>query len=314
MDIEKYKYLIYLFILIISIFFASLLSDYLLKQIVRPFSRLSNYLVQKIINEEVTGEFNEEDKEFVKESMEKQGYDFNKIEEAIARLSDNTQMRRDFSANVSHELKSPLTSINGYAEMIATGMAGQDQVQDFASRILKEGNRLLEMIDANIKLAKIDSNQIENEKFQAVDIGSVINENIDSLSLLIKDKNVDVEYEYKRDFVYGNERLLYELVRNLISNAIKYSKDSGAFLKISQEKSKDKLFLIFEDNGIGIPEEDQERIFERFYVVDKSRGNSNGTGLGLALAKNIVMVHKGKISVESKLGYGSKFIIELPYK
>lgn len=240
------------------------------------------------------------------------GHNSKDVKEALDRVKHAQALRKEFSANVTHELKSPLTSINGYAEMIENGMTSYEQSKEFAKIIHEQGNRLLSMIDETIKLSKFDNNYVKTERFSLFNLNDMIEQNIESLQKFAQGKNVKIEYMPNDTHFYGNDKLMDDLIRNMISNGIKYSKEEGGVLKIVLEESLDQIVLRFIDQGIGIAEENQERIFERFYVVNKSRDRKTGTGLGLSLVKNIAIMHKGKVQVKSKLNEGSEFIITFP--
>ncbi len=221
------------------------------------------------------------------------------------------QMRREFSANVTHELKSPLTSINGYAELIATGIAKKDDVEKFAQIIFKEGNRLLEIIDDILKISKLDENNFD-KNFVEVDINEVINASIEKYKRLTDNKNISVVNNVKPFKIKTSKSLFYDLISNIYENAIKYNKVGGS-IKFSYLIKENTYFLTIADSGIGISPADTKRIFERFYVVDKSRKrNQKSTGLGLSIVKHIINYLEYDIKVESKLGEGTKFIIEIP--
>ena len=221
------------------------------------------------------------------------------------------QMRREFSANVTHELKSPLTSINGYAELIATGIAKKDDVEKFAQIIFKEGNRLLEIIDDILKISKLDENNFD-KNFVEVDIKEVINASIEKYKRLTDNKNISVVNNVKPFKIKTSKSLFYDLISNIYENAIKYNKVGGS-IEFSYLIKENTYFLTIADSGIGISPADTKRIFERFYVVDKSRKrNQKSTGLGLSIVKHIINYLEYDIKVESKLGDGTKFIIEIP--
>ncbi|MFO3715201.1 sensor histidine kinase [Anaerococcus cruorum] len=221
------------------------------------------------------------------------------------------QMRREFSANVTHELKSPLTSINGYAELIATGIAKKDDVEKFAQIIFKEGNRLLEIIDDILKISKLDENNFD-KNFVEVDINEVINASIEKYKRLTDNKNISVVNNVKPFKIKTSKSLFYDLISNIYENAIKYNKVGGS-IEFSYLIKENTYFLTIADSGIGISPADTKRIFERFYVVDKSRKrNQKSTGLGLSIVKHIINYLEYDIKVESKLGDGTKFIIEIP--
>lgn len=220
-------------------------------------------------------------------------------------------MRREFSSNVSHELKSPLTSINGYAELIATGLAKDDDIKKFGQIINEEGNRLLNIIDDILKLSKLDEENLQEGK-TIVNIKNVVDESINRFKRISEIKNIKVENKVCDINIKTHESLFTDLVTNIYENAIKYNKTKGQ-ITIKCEKNKKNIKLIIEDRGIGIKKEDLPRIFERFYVADKQRTRTlKSTGLGLSIVKHICDYLNYDIKVESKYGYGSKFIISIP--
>ncbi len=221
------------------------------------------------------------------------------------------QMRKEFSANVSHELKSPLTSINGYAELIAMGLAKEDDVQKFGEIIYKEGNRLLEIIDDIIKISRLDENNFDKD-FVEVNIYDVVNDSIEKYQRISNKKNIEVENNIESFKIKTSKSLFYDLISNIYENAIKYNKVNGS-ISFSYYLENNTYYLIIADTGIGIAANDTKRIFERFYVVDKSRKrNQKSTGLGLSIVKHIINYLEYNIEVESKLGEGTKFKIAIP--
>lgn len=220
-------------------------------------------------------------------------------------------MRRKFSSNVSHELKSPLTSINGYAELIATGLAKDDDIKKFGQIINEEGNRLLNIIDDILKLSKLDEENLQEGK-TIINIKNVVDQSINRFKRISEMKNIKVENKVCDINIKTHESLFTDLVTNIYENAIKYNKTNGQ-ITIKCEKNKKNIKLIIEDRGIGIKKEDLPRIFERFYVADKQRTRTlKSTGLGLSIVKHICDYLNYDIKVESKYGYGSKFIISIP--
>lgn len=220
-------------------------------------------------------------------------------------------MRREFSSNVSHELKSPLTSINGYAELIATGLAKDDDIKKFGQIINEEGNRLLNIIDDILKLSKLDEENLQEGK-TTVNIKNIVDESINRFKRISDIKKIKVENKVCDINIKTHESLFTDLVTNIYENAIKYNKTNGQII-IKCEKNKKNIKLIIEDRGIGIKKEDLPRIFERFYVADKQRTRTlKSTGLGLSIVKHICDYLNYDIKVESKYGYGSKFIILIP--
>lgn len=237
----------------------------------------------------------------------------------IVFILDNTtnyieeKYRREFSANISHELKTPLTSINGYAEMIAAGLADEDDIRAFANTILKQGRKLLELIDDIIKLSKLDEKASVSIEKKELDVDSVANSVIKMLEPMASEKNINISYQSKGKLMFKSvESMLEEILYNLMVNAIDYNVDGGEiFLDI--EDLRDQIKITVRDTGIGISKEDLQRIFERFYMVDKSRNktNTNSTGLGLAIVKHIVIMLGGTIEAKSKLGKGTSMEILL---
>lgn len=237
----------------------------------------------------------------------------------IVFILDNTtnyiedKYRREFSANISHELKTPLTSINGYAEMIAAGLADEDDIRAFANTILKQGRKLLELIDDIIKLSKLDEKANVSIEKKELDVDSVANSVIKMLEPMASEKNINISYQSKGKLMFKSvESMLEEILYNLMVNAIDYNVDGGEiFLDI--EDLRDQIKITVRDTGIGISKEDLPRIFERFYMVDKSRNktNTNSTGLGLAIVKHIVIMLGGTIEAKSKLGKGTSMEILL---
>lgn len=218
-------------------------------------------------------------------------------------------IRSEFTSNVSHELKSPLTSIMGFAEMIKSNMVTDEKdIKEFSGMIYKESSRLLQLIEELLSLSKLNEENIVLK--ENVNVRKVAEDVADSLSFEAKKKNIDIEIEGEGEIISANT-LIYEMLFNLVSNSIKYSNDDKV-VKIKIEDEKDKMLISVEDQGIGIKREEIPRIFERFYTVDKSRSKQNGgTGLGLSIVKHIINVLKGNISVESDPGKGTKFTITL---
>lgn len=216
--------------------------------------------------------------------------------------------RREFSSNVSHELKSPLTSINGYAELIATGMAKDEDIKDFAQIIYKEGNRLLEIIDDIIKLSSLDEANKEIKK-EEIDIKDVANNAILKFKNKTTDKNITTVNNIASYNIKTSPSLFYDLFTNIYENAIKYTNPNGK-IELSSLIMDKKLYILIKDNGIGISQKDQARIFERFFIADKARRREEkSTGLGLSIAKHIADYLDLNLLVSSEVGKGSTFKI-----
>ena len=220
----------------------------------------------------------------------------------------NANMRQDFTANVSHELKTPLTSISGYAELIENGMASEADVQRFSKEIHKNAKRLLTLINDIIKLSELDA--IENSiYFEKVNLYDMAETCVNMLQVNAEKHNVSLLFSGTPCTITANKDMIEELMYNLCDNAIRYNVPEGmVWLEVKEEYGK--VVLRVKDTGIGIPAEHQERIFERFYRVDKSRSKSTGgTGLGLAIVKHIVAKHEAKIELNSEVGKGTEITI-----
>lgn len=216
--------------------------------------------------------------------------------------------RQDFTANVSHELKTPLTAISGYAELLEGGVAEKQQQNHFYQEIRKNANRLLALINDIIKLSEIDQRGRE-PAFEEVDLYEIAKESMDELTVNARQRSVSIALEGEICFIRGNKDLLKELIENLTQNAIRYNNPGGS-VTVSVSKKDGKKTLVVKDNGLGIPASEQQRVFERFYRVDKSRSKATGgTGLGLAIVKHIVELHEADINLDSAPGVGTTVIV-----
>lgn len=228
-----------------------------------------------------------------------------KIRKQHEDIIKNAKMRQDFTANVSHELKTPLTAISGYSELIENGMATDADVQRFAGEIHKNSKRLLTLINDIIRLSELDVSE-QNLTTQEVDLYEIARTCVDMLQVNGEKHDISIFLLGTSSTVNANREMMEELVYNLCDNAIRYN-NAGGSVKVWVTKKDGHAVLSVTDTGIGIPREDQERIFERFYRVDKSRSKSTGgTGLGLAIVKHIVEQHDAKLEIDSKLGEGTE--------
>lgn len=220
--------------------------------------------------------------------------------------------RREFTANVSHELKTPLQSIMGSAELIENGLVKPEDMPRFVEHIRSEASRLVALIEDIIRLSQLDEEQpMEREN---VDLYDVAKETVEELEYSASEKNIKLNLTGGNAAVEGVRKLLAEIVFNLCDNAIKYNSDGGT-VDVDVSADGDNAVLTVKDNGIGIPPEHQSRIFERFYRVDKSHSKeSGGTGLGLSIVKHAVMYHHGTIELKSEPGNGTEFTVKLPCK
>jgi len=234
----------------------------------------------------------------------------------------NAKLRQEFTANVTHELKTPLTSISGYSELIENRMATEEDMVRFAGEIHKNANRLLRLINDIIQLSELDSN-VREMVYEDVNLYELAETCIEMLQmnagkhgieLFMDDNNGgDGEGEGRKSCsVKANKQMIEEVLYNLCDNAIRYNNEGG-YVRVGVHPENGEVVLTVADSGIGIPKEHQERIFERFYRVDKSRSKSTGgTGLGLAIVKHIVAQHDAVMELESDLGKGTKITIRFP--
>ena len=212
--------------------------------------------------------------------------------------------RKEFSANVSHELKTPLTSISGYAEIIKDGFVAQDDIPRFAGKIYDEAKRLLTLINDIIKLSQLDEDSIEMKK-EDIDIYAAANSVCERLSGIAESRGIKISLSGEHTVVRGIAKIIDEIIENLVENAVKYNKDGGE-VNISVGVKDTKAYIRIKDTGVGIPKEHQQFVFERFYRVDKSHSRqTGGTGLGLSIVKNGVNLHGGSIILESEEGKGT---------
>lgn len=217
--------------------------------------------------------------------------------------------RQEFTANVSHELKTPLQSIIGWSELMENGLVKPEDYNRFAGNIRKESIRLVGLIEDIIRLSQLDE-KAELEK-ENVNLTVIAEEVVEVLGTAAKEKNVELKVEAEEVIINGVRRYLYEIIYNLCDNAIRYNKDGGS-VTIQIKKYENKSIISVSDTGIGIPSEHHARIFERFYRVDKSHSKeTGGTGLGLSIVKRAVMLHNGKITLESKEDKGTTIKVVL---
>lgn len=220
----------------------------------------------------------------------------------------SANMRVEFTANVSHELKTPLTSISGYAELIESGMAADAMAREFARKIHKSASRLLTLINDIIRLSQMDAPEHEIEQ-ESVDLAQVAGSVIEQLRLSAEKMNVDFQMDLRPAIVSADRRMMEELIYNLCDNAIRYNVYGGS-VRVEVHPVRERVMLVVQDTGIGISEEHRERVFERFYRVDKSRSKATGgTGLGLAIVKHIAAKHGAQIAMESELGRGTRIAV-----
>lgn len=221
----------------------------------------------------------------------------------------NARMRQEFTANVSHELKTPLTSISGYAELIEHHMVSADNIPRFAGEIHKSANRLLLMINDIIRLSELDAMETTSLSFDRIPLYQLAENCVNMMQVNAEKHRVTLKLKGVPCFIHGNREMVEETLYNLCDNAIRYNNEGGS-VAVTAEPLGNQVILSVEDTGIGIPKEHQDRVFERFYRVDKSRSKATGgTGLGLAIVKHIVAQHGAELKLESEAGKGTKITI-----
>lgn len=244
-----------------------------------------------------------------------QGYEevqplINTIREQHADIIQSTKTRQEFTANVSHELKTPLTAISGYAELIENGMVNEEDVCRFAKEIHNNSKRLLALINDTIHLSELDSGECKLEK-QEIDLYELAENTVNMLQFQAEKQEVMLSFWGEHGKVSVNETMMEEVIYNLIDNAIRYNRRPGTVDVIVRNTEK-TVEVSVTDTGIGISKEHQERIFERFYRVDKSHSReTGGTGLGLAIVKHILDLHDADLILDSTLGVGTKMTVIL---
>ncbi len=288
---------ILLIMLIMAVIISGISASVISKKVVEPLNKIN---LENPEDSEVYDELKPFTKRIAEENYEK---------------AQREVLRQQFSANVSHELKTPLTSISGFAEILKAGGTDEKTTKDFASTIYSESQRMITLVNDIIKLSKLDEKSISMEK-EPLSLREICREVIKILSESAKKKNVSVNLMGDSGEIIGVEPVIYEMIYNLIDNGIKYNKNGGS-LDISIHESEatgtstnGRVILSVKDSGIGFPPQEKERIFERFYRIDKSRSKElGGTGLGLSIVKHGAKYHDASILVKSEEGKGSTFTI-----
>ena len=282
-----------IFLALVMIVTAWLLSKWQIERLIRPINTLD---LENPLEQEMYPELQP-----LLERIEQS----NKEKEAVE------AMRREFSANVSHELKTPLTSISGYAEIMKDGLVRPEDMQHFSEKIYQEASRLITLVEDIIKLSRLDEGRVELEK-EEVDLYELSREIISRLAPQAAKNQVRLELTGESVKYTGIRQILDEMIYNITENAIKYNNPGGKVSVWAGNTLQGKKIVVT-DNGIGIPEDQIDRIFERFYRVDKSHSKERGgTGLGLSIVKHGVMLHHGEVHVESKLGEGTRIELVFP--
>lgn len=277
-----------LLVIVVMILFSVIVTHFMTKKIIAPIesmaSQLDDYSIKPVYKELVP---------FV-----------DTIRKQHENILQAAMIRQDFTTNISHELKTPLTAIIGYSELIENKMADEEKTIRFATDIRQNSERLLSLINDVINLSELDHME-KDKSLDLLDLDEIVRGCTNTLAMNAKRKGLQFSYEGHFCEIRGNKELLIELIMNLGENAIRYNKENGSvMMRAGMENGK--KFLEVKDTGIGIPKECQERVFERFFRVDKSRSKqTGGTGLGLAIVKHIVAIHDATLSMESEVGRGT---------
>lgn len=296
---------------VIAFFFVWLMSKRMADSILKPLQEISA-VIRKA--------------DFGKEKIEFQNYSYSELQEItdalqtmnnqiaknLENLEREKQIRQEFFTNASHELKTPLTSIRGYSELLRQhAITGPDQIDHCLDCVLKESDHMTKLINDILTISKLEAKDYVVQKSH-IKLKDLLENVLNSLSVQAKAMNLDIDASCENVTVYANLDHIQGILYNLISNAIKYNKPNGKIIIIIKERL-DNILIKVMDTGIGISKEDQEKVFQRFYRVDKQRSKIvAGTGIGLAIVKHIVQFYNGSISLKSKVNEGTSIEISLP--
>lgn len=293
-----------LLVLVLAVVVSLILASRIAKRIVEPVNRIDPENPLKFIAYE---EFRP-----LVEKIDEQNRELNsridRLQIDVDERTKESDFRKEFTANVSHELKTPLTSISGFAELIKNNMVKEEDIPRFAGRIYDEAQRLITLVGDIIKLSQLDERQITAKK-ERIDLLSMCQSAAELLKIPAAEKNITVNISGKPVFVIGVEKILEEIIYNLCDNAVKYNKANGE-VSINVFEQNGRPSVKVSDTGIGIPPEDMDRVFERFYRVNKSHSKEiGGTGLGLSIVKHGVAFHGGEIKIESQINCGTSITV-----
>lgn len=293
-----------LVVLLLAVVLAFALAARTARKIVEPINRIDLEHVPKTVGYEE-----------VQPLIDKIAEQKKALDQRISRLqvdvdekTREADFRKEFTANVSHELKTPLTSISGFAEIIKNGLVKEEDIPRFAGRIYDEAQRLVCLVEDIIKLSQLDEKQVAAKK-ERLDLYVACEEVLSTLESAAESKNLTVHLDGKHIYVQAVQQILGEIIYNLCDNAIKYNGDHGTVtVTVFEEDGRPAVSVA--DTGIGIPEEDLDRVFERFFRVNKSHSKEiGGTGLGLSIVKHGAAYHNAKIRMDSRLGEGTEITI-----
>ncbi len=292
--------------LVVSVVLAVVISKLIYNSVINPINAIN------IENPDVEVEFDE-----IRPLVERINAQNRQIKQQMDELKTEhekqNKLRREFTANVSHELKTPLTSISGYAEIMRNGFAKPEDISRFSGIIYDETQRLITLVGDIINLSKLEEKEVIHEK-KMIDLYEISQNVVSRLSAVASKKGIKFSIEGTAEKIYGVENIIDEIIYNLCDNAIKYNKDNGLIM-INIQKVDGNTEYTVTDTGIGIPKNELERVFERFYRVDKSHSKEiGGTGLGLSIVKHGVSYHGGEVSIKSELGSGTSIKIRFNNK
>lgn len=289
-----------------AVIIGSILISYTSGRISRPLKEMS-LAAQKIAKGDFKAHVNDGEEDEIGDLAKS----FNTMAKELGQLED---MRKEFVANVSHELRSPLTSIQGYIDGILDGTVSRDKIYDYLLIVQKETRRMSRLISELLDMTKMESGQFPLNKSE-FDINELIRLTVIKMERRINEKelSVKVDFNRERNIVVADRDKIEQVLTNIIDNAIKFS-EKGGLINITTEKYDGKVQIMIKDNGIGISKEDQEHIWDRFYKADKSRSGDSGAGLGLYIVKSIINAHDEEIWLESEPGRGAAFIFTLTLK
>ena len=280
---------------VIAVIISGLSASWISKKVVDPLNKID---LENPEESDVYDELKPFTKRIAEENFEK---------------SQREELRQQFTANVSHELKTPLTSISGFAEILKSGGTDETTTKDFAASIYDESQRMITLVNDIIKLSKLDEKSISLEK-EAISLRDLCRDVIEVVSANARAKNVTINLSGESGLINGVQPVIYEMIYNLVDNGIKYNIEGGKVeINIQNMMESKCVILTIKDTGIGIPASEKDRIFERFYRIDKSRSKQNGgTGLGLSIVKHAAKYHGASILLNSEVGKGSTFTVIFP--
>ena len=290
-------------VILLALILSFVLASRLAKKIVKPINDIDLQLPEQYYGKE-----NYKEIEPLLRHISAQQNQLKKDKEEIEKAA---LIRQEFSANVSHELKTPLHAISGYAELLEKGLVKEEDIKPFAGKIRGESLRMTKLVEDIIDLTKLDNGGSEMD-WEECDLYTIAENAVASLENTASSTGIDLSIEGVYSPMKAVPHVLYSIVYNLCDNAIKYNHPGGS-VKVTVNQDEHNSVLTVADTGVGIPEESLERIFERFYRVDKSRSKEvGGTGLGLSIVKHAVNIHNGEIKAYSKSGEGTEFVVTLP--